>query len=54
MIIKHEPYRHFDYDKINQKNKNQQLKNIQHRLFKLNLSSDELKTLFQRTSLLAT
>jgi transposase len=51
MITKNEPYRLFDYEKVNLKNKNQQLKNIQHRLFKLNLNTDELKTLFQRTSL---
>jgi transposase len=50
MITKREPYRHFDYEKANQKNKIQQLKNIQHRLLKLNLNTDELKTLFQRTS----
>jgi len=54
MITKGEPYRHFDYEKVNQKNKNQQLKNIQHRLSKLSLTTDELKTLFQRTSLLTT
>ncbi len=54
MIAKHEPYRLFDYEKVNQKNKNQQLKTIQHRLSKLSLTTDELKTLFQRTSLLAT
>jgi hypothetical protein len=51
MITKREPYRHFDYEKANQKNKIQQLKNIQHRLLKLNLNTDELKTLFQRTSI---
>ncbi len=54
MIIKTEPYRQFDYKQINQKNKNHQLKNIQHRILKLKLNGDELKTLFQRSSLLTT
>lgn len=51
MITKQETYKHFDYDQVNKKNKNQQLKIIGHRLSKLNLSDDELKCFFQRTSI---
>ena len=51
MIIKSEPYRGYDYDTINQKRKNAQIKNIRNRLTKLNLSDDEMKNLLQRTSI---
>ncbi|GAC1494528.1 MAG: IS110 family transposase [Flavisolibacter sp.] len=54
MITKHQSYRHFDYEQINQRNKKQQLKNIQQRLVRLNLNTDELNLLFQKTSLLTT
>lgn len=54
MITKREPYRQCDYESINRKQKATQLKNIEHRIFKLGLDESELKTLFQRTSLLTT
>ena len=54
MITRQESYRYFDYEKVNQRNKTQQLKNIEYRISKLSLTSDELKVLFQRTSFLTT
>jgi len=50
MIVKSQSYRGYDYDLINQKRKSAQIKNIRSRLAKLNLSDDELKTLFPITS----
>lgn len=54
MITKAESYKGYDYEIINQKRKTAQIKNISKRLSKLNLSDDEMKTLFQRTNLLST
>ena len=51
MIIKQQPYSAFDYEKLNQKRKSSQLKNIQIRLAKLSLTSEELKGVFERASL---
>ncbi|MBA3817239.1 MAG: IS110 family transposase [Parachlamydiaceae bacterium] len=51
MIIKSEPYRGYDYETINQKRKNAQIKNIRARLAKLKLSEDEIENLFQRTTI---
>jgi hypothetical protein len=51
MITKQQSYQHFDYGQINQKSKHRQLKNIQQRLTKLNLNTEELKMLFRKTSL---
>lgn len=46
MITKSESYRGYDYEQINQKRKNAQLKNIRYRIAKLDLTEQELKTLF--------
>lgn len=46
MIIKSQSYKGYDDDQIKQKRKNAQIKNIQNRLAKLNLSGHELKSLF--------
>jgi transposase len=51
MIAKQQPYSAFDYEKFNQKRKNSQLRNIQSRLAKLSLTSEELKNVFERASL---
>lgn len=51
MIIRQESYRHFDYEQINKKNRTQQLKHIQQRLFKLELNETELKSLFAKASI---
>jgi hypothetical protein len=51
MIIKQQPYSAFDYEKLDQKRKSSQLKNIQIRLAKLSLTSEELKGVFERASL---
>jgi transposase len=50
MIIKSQSYHRYDYDRITQKRKNAQLKNIRNRLTKLNLTDDEMKNLFRITS----
>ena len=54
MISQHTSYQHYDYELINQMNKNKQLKNIQHRLFKLNLNAEQFKQFIQNTSLSVT
>jgi len=54
MIIKNQPYRPADYAVISERKKSAQVRNIKSRLFKLNLTDDEMKTLFQRTSLSTT
>jgi hypothetical protein len=51
MIVKQQPYSAFDYEKLSQKRKSSQLKNIQNRLAKLSLTSEELKGVFERASL---
>jgi transposase len=53
MIKKQELYQQYDYEQINEKNKNKQLKNIRQRLFKLNLNAEEIKQFVQTTSFLA-
>ena len=51
MIIKKQPYQPVDNTVINERKKSAQVRSIKNRLFKLNLTDDEMKTLFQRTSL---
>lgn len=54
MIKERSSYQQYDYEKINQINKNKQLKNIQQRIFKLNLSKDQLSNFIKTTSLAMT
>jgi transposase len=54
MIIKQQPYRPVDHTVINERRKSAQVRSIKSRLFKLNLTDEEMKSLFQRTSLSAT
>lgn len=54
MIVHRQDYRYFDYENVNIKNKSRLIKNISTRISKLQLTPDELKTLFQRTSLSTT
>jgi transposase len=51
MMVRQQPYIAFDYEKFDQKRKSSQLKNIQIRLAKLSLTSEELKGVFERASL---
>jgi transposase len=46
MVVKSQSYRGYDCDRLSQKRKHAQIKNIRSRLVKLNLSDDEMKTLF--------
>lgn len=54
MITKKQPYQPIDNTVINDRKKSAQVRSIKNRLFKLNLTADEMKTLFQRTSLSTT
>jgi transposase len=51
MIVKGEDYQQIDYQAIDEKRKTLQIKNIKKRLFKLNLTEEDVQKLFQRTSL---
>ena len=51
MISKKQPYQPADYKVTDERKKSAQLKNIKQRLFKLNLTNEEMKELFQNTSL---
>ena len=54
MIVKREAYKECDYEQINAKRKTSQLKAIENRLRKLNLTTEELNKLSQKLSLSAT
>ena len=51
MVSKKQPYQPADYKVTDERKKSAQLKNIKQRLFKLNLTNEEMKELFQNTSL---
>ncbi len=51
MITRQQPYQPMDSQKVIEKIKTQQIKNIKQRLFKLNLTQDELKNIFTMTSI---
>lgn len=51
MVVKREAYQQTDYQTINEKRKILQIKNIKKRLFKLNFTEEDVKKLFERTSL---
>jgi transposase len=51
MIVKRQSYQPADYLIIDERKKSAQVRNIKSRLFKLNLTDDEMKSLFQSTSL---
>lgn len=51
MVTKKQPYQPADYKDTDERKKSAQLKRIKQRLFKLNLTENEMKNLFQKTSI---